>query len=103
MPQFDNVSVITIANIFFDGKCVSHTVLFENGARKTVGVIFPSTLTFKTQEKETVELQAGECKVRIAGAAEWQRFRAGERFSAPANSSFEIETIATLDYVCHFS
>ncbi len=103
MPQFDNVSVITIANIFFDGKCVSHTVLFENGARKTVGVIFPSTLTFKTREKEVMELQAGECKVRIAGAAEWQSVRAGGRFSVPANSSFEIETIATLDYVCHFS
>ncbi|MBA2350310.1 MAG: pyrimidine/purine nucleoside phosphorylase [Burkholderiales bacterium] len=102
MPQFDNVSVITTANVYFDGKCVSHTVLFENGARKTVGVIFPSILTFKTGEKETVELQAGECKVKLAGAAEWQRFREGERFSVPANSSFEIETIETIDYVCHF-
>ncbi|MEY3900071.1 MAG: hypothetical protein RI962_1226, partial [Pseudomonadota bacterium] len=26
--QFDNVSVVKKANIFFDGKCVSHNVLF---------------------------------------------------------------------------
>ena len=26
MSQFDNVSVIKKANVYFDGKCVSHTV-----------------------------------------------------------------------------
>lgn len=102
MPQFDNVSVITNANVYFEGKCVSHTVLFENGARKSIGVILPGLLTFKTQDAETMELQAGVCKVRIADGGEWQTYRAGERFSVPANSSFEIETIEMLDYVCHF-
>lgn len=102
MPQFDNVSVITQANIYFDGKCISHTVLFENGARKTIGVIFPGTLTFATKEPETIELQAGVCQVRLAGASDWVSYRAGDRFSVPGNSSFEIETIEMLDYVCHF-
>ncbi|MEY3815835.1 MAG: hypothetical protein RJB23_566, partial [Pseudomonadota bacterium] len=45
MAQFDNVSVKKKANIYFDGKCVSHTILLPNGTRSTVGVIFPSTLT----------------------------------------------------------
>lgn len=102
MPQFDHVSVITTANIYFEGKCVSHTVLFENGARKTVGVIFPSTLTFTTKEPETMEIQAGSCKVKLADSTESRTYRAGERFSVPANSSFEIETLEMLDYVCHF-
>ena len=48
MAQFDNVSVKTKANIYFDGKCVSHTVMFPNGTRSTIGVIFPSSLTFNT-------------------------------------------------------
>jgi hypothetical protein len=32
---FDNVSVVKQANVYFDGKCVSHTVQFADGSRKT--------------------------------------------------------------------
>ena len=48
MSQFDNVSVINKANVYFDGRCVSHTILLEDGTRKTLGVILPSLLTFNT-------------------------------------------------------
>lgn len=102
MSQFDNVSVVKKANVYFDGKCVSHTVLFKDGTRKSVGVIFPSKLTFNTGAPEVMEINAGMCKVRLAGGTEWKTVRAGESFDAPGNSSFDIETIETLDYVCHF-
>lgn len=46
--RFDQVSVVKRANIYFDGKCVSHTVLFPDGSRKTLGVIFPAALKFGT-------------------------------------------------------
>ena len=102
MSQFDQVSVVKKANVYFDGKCVSHTVLFPDGARKTLGVILPSTLRFSTGAPETVEIIAGRCRVRPAGSPTWQSFAAGEQFSVPGDSSFEIETIETLDYVCHY-
>lgn len=102
MSQFDNVSVVKQANLYFDGKCVSHTVLFGDGTRKTVGIIFPSSLTFNTGEPERVEINAGRCRVRRKDEREWQTYGAGESFSVPGNSSFDIETIETLDYVCHF-
>lgn len=102
MSQFDNVSVVKKANLYFDGKCVSHTVLFPDGTRKTVGVIFPSTLTFNTRAPEIMEINGGVCKVRLAGQSEWRTYQAGERFSVPGESSFDIETMETLDYVCHF-
>jgi len=102
MSQFDNVSVVKKANIYFDGKCVSHTVLFADGARKTIGIIFPSSLTFNTAAPEVMELNAGRCRIRLAGESEWQTYAGGERFSVPGNSSFDIETLETLDYVCHF-
>jgi purine/pyrimidine-nucleoside phosphorylase len=101
-PQFDGVSVVKKANVYFDGKCVSHTVLFKNGTRKSVGVIFPSKLTFNTGAPETMEISAGVCKVKLPGAADWRTVRAGESFDAPGNASFEIETLEMLDYVCHF-
>ena len=102
MSQFDNVSVIKKANVYFDGKCVSHTVHMPNGDRKTVGVIFPSTLTFKTREPELMEIIAGSCRVKLPGDADWRICRAGDSFSVPARSSFDIEPLETLDYVCHF-
>jgi purine/pyrimidine-nucleoside phosphorylase len=102
MPRFDNVSVVKNANVYFDGKCVSHTVLFPDGSRKTVGVIFPSTLSFNTGAPELMELNAGVCRVRVKGEQEWKTYRGGESFSVPGNSSFDIETVEMLDYVCHF-
>jgi uncharacterized protein YaiE (UPF0345 family) len=100
--QFDNISVVKKANIYFDGKCVSHTVLFADGTKKTIGVIFPSSLTFNTGAPEIMELNAGKCRIRLKGQDAWQTYKGGQRFEVPGNSSFDIETIETLDYVCHF-
>lgn len=102
MSQFDNVSVIKKANVYFDGKCVSHTVVLADGTRKSVGVILPATLNFNTSAPEVMELLGGRCRVRLAGEQGWQDYGAGSRFSVPANSSFDIEVLETVDYVCHF-
>ncbi len=102
MPQFDNVSVLKKANVYFDGKCVSHTVMFADGSRKSVGVIFPSKLTFNTGAPEVMEINAGVCHVKLPGAQHWRTVRAGETFEVAGNACFEIETTEMLDYVCHF-
>ncbi len=100
--QFDNVSVVKKANVFFDGKCVSHTVLLADGTKKSVGVIFPSSLVFNTGAPEIMEINGGKCRVRIKGETEWKTYEAGQSFSVPGDSHFDIETIELLDYVCHF-
>ncbi len=100
--QFDNVSVVKKSNVYFDGKCVSHTVLLADGTKKTIGVILPSTLTFNTGAPEIMEVIGGQCRVKLAGSDAWQTYGAGQRFNVPGNSSFQIETVEALDYVCHF-
>lgn len=100
--QFDNVSVVKKANIYFDGNCVSHTVNFPDGTKKTVGVIFPSALTFNTGTPEIMELNGGKCRVRLKDEADWKIYESGQSFKVPGNSSFDIETIETVDYVCSF-
>ena len=102
MTQFDGVSVVKKANVYFGGKCVSHTVLLDGGVKKSVGVILPSTLTFNTGAPEVMELLEGRCRVKFAGEKSALEFRAGQSFKAPGQSSFEIETLETLHYVCHF-
>jgi len=100
--QFDQVSVVKQANIYFDGKCVSHTIVFPDASKKTLGVIFPSLLKFNTGAPEIMELNAGTCKIRLQGEDNWTTYTAGQTFNVPGNSSFDIETVETLDYVCHF-
>ena len=102
MSQFDNVSVVKQANVYFDGKCISHTVQFADGTKKTVGVILPATLTFNTGAPDVMECVGGSCRVRLAGASEWTAYSAGQSFSVPGNSSFEIACDEPYHYVCHF-
>lgn len=103
MSQFDNVSVMAKANVYFDGKCVSHTVQFADGSKKSVGVILPATLTFNTGAPEIMEGVAGQCRVRLQGESEWKTYGAGESYKVPGNSSFDIEVAnEPYHYICHF-
>ena len=96
------VSVTTRANVYFDGKCVSHTVAFADGTKKSVGVILPATLTFNTGAPEVMECVAGACEYKLAGSSEWVKSSAGQTFSVPGNSSFEIRVFEAYHYICHF-
>ena len=102
MSQFGNVAVVKKANVYFDGKCVSHTVVLAGGARKTVGVILPSTLTFNTGAPEDMEGVGGSCRVRLRGENEWTTWGEGQSFQVPGDSSFEIACDEPYHYVCHF-
>jgi uncharacterized protein YaiE (UPF0345 family) len=96
-------TVSTQANVYFDGRCVSHGITLADGTKKSVGVILPSTLTFNTGAPEIMEGVAGACSVKLPGSSTWQRFGAGERFEVPGKSSFEIRVEGEpYHYICHF-
>ncbi|MBY0575437.1 MAG: pyrimidine/purine nucleoside phosphorylase [Gallionellaceae bacterium] len=101
--RFDNVSVGKKANVFFDGKCVSHSVFFPDGTRKTCGVIMPgSQLTFNVGAPELMEITSGTCEVKIAGEAAFKNYTAGSSFKVAENGSFEIHARDEVNYVCSF-
>ncbi len=96
-------SVATKANVYFDGKCVSHSLTFADGRKCSVGVILPSTLTFSTAAPEVMEGTAGRCEYRLDGSGPWIEAGAGQKFSVPGNSRFEIRvTGEPYSYICHF-
>ena len=101
--QIGGVTVNTQANVYFDGKCVSHSVVLADGTKKTVGVILPASLTFNTGAPEIMEGVGGSCRVRLKGESEWKAYGAGESFNVPGNSSFEIACDEPYHYVCHFA
>jgi purine/pyrimidine-nucleoside phosphorylase len=104
--QLDSVSVTTRANVYFGGKCVSHGLTLADGSKKSVGVILPGTLCFNTGAAEIMECVAGACEYKLAGSPAWVSSKAGEKFSVPAKSSFEIRVAEGPDayhYICHFA
>lgn len=101
--KFENVTAVCKANVFFDGKVVSHTLFFPDGSKKTLGVIFPGSYTFDTGAPERMELVAGACRVRLAGSDKWNTYAAGSFFDVPGNSAFDIAVNeGILEYVCSF-
>lgn len=102
--KIDNISVTTKANVYFDGKCISHGITLSDGSKKSVGVILPATLTFSTGAPEIMECVAGSCEYRLAGSQAWVTSSAGEKFSVAANASFDIRVAEAsgYHYICHF-
>ena len=98
-----NVSVNPQANVYFDGKCVSHSLTLADGSKKSVGVILPATLTFNTGAPEIMECVAGSCEYKLDGSNAWVKSSAGERFNVPGNSKFEIRVAEAYHYICHFA
>ena len=96
-------TVSTQANVYFDGKCVSHSLTLADGTKKSMGVVLPSTLTFNTGAAEVMECVAGGCEYKLAGSDAWQTSGPGDKFSIPANSSFDIRVDQAYHYICHFA
>jgi hypothetical protein len=101
--SFKNVEVKKKANVYHDGKVTSRTVVNAQGEMKTLGVMLPGIYRFSTQAAEVMELTQGHCRVKLGGQQHWIDYQAGQSFSVPANSAFEIEVTDLLDYVCHFA
>ncbi len=101
--QFTHVTVVTKANIYFDGKVVSHTVLLADGAKKTLGLIYPGTYHFGTGAPERMEIIAGACRVTIDGSVAADDYGTGQHFDVPGKSGFTIEVASGIcEYVCSF-
>lgn len=102
MSEFNNVSVVKKANVYFDGKVTSRTVIFPDGSKKTLGIMQPGEYEFSTGDKEIMEIMAGELEFQVAGDAAWRAIKDGEAFEVPANSKFTMKVKRLSDYCCSF-
>jgi uncharacterized protein YaiE (UPF0345 family) len=102
MEEFKGVTVLKKANVYFDGKVTSRTILFDDGSKKTLGVMLPGEYEFNTGDKEVMEIMTGELEVLLPGKADWKMVVAGESFEIPAKSVFRLKVRALSDYCCSF-
>ena len=99
---FENVTIVKKANVYFDGKVTSRTVLFADGTRKTLGFMMPGEYEFGTGSPEVMEILNGEMDVLLPDQKDWQTFKAGQSFAVPANSSFKLKLAAPAGYCCSY-
>ena len=101
--EFKGVTALTKANIYFEGKVISHTILFPDQTKKTLGLIYAGKYHFGTGKAERMELVSGSCSIRIDGQSAVVDYAAGQYFDVPANSGFDIEVKAgILEYICSY-
>ncbi|MBP6508831.1 MAG: pyrimidine/purine nucleoside phosphorylase [Opitutaceae bacterium] len=101
--QLTGVTAVTKANVYFDGKVVSHTLLMPDGARKTLGLIYPGSYHFGTDAPERMEIIAGSCRVTLDGTTVAADYAAGTFFDVPGKHGFTIEVPSGLcEYICSF-
>ena len=101
--QFAGVTVHTKANIYFDGRVISHTVMMPDNAKKTLGLIYAGSYHFGTGAPERMEVVAGACRVTLDGETKVQDYAAGTFFDVPGKSGFTIEVASGIcEYICSF-
>jgi purine/pyrimidine-nucleoside phosphorylase len=102
MQEFKNVTVVKKANIYFDGKVTSRTVLFGDNTKKTLGVMLPGDYEFGTADKEIMEILAGKLEILLPGDNTWKKIQPGESFEVPANAKFKLKIYEVTDYCCSY-
>ena len=102
MSNFENVTVVKEANVYFDGQVTSRSLVFPDGSRKTLGVMLPGEYEFGTAEKEIMEIFSGDLDVLLPDAADWRHVNGGEVFEVPSSRKFNLKVNSVTDYCCSY-
>ncbi len=102
MSEFNNVTIVKKANVYFGGNVSSRTIRFADGSLKTLGFMLPGEYVFNTADKELMEIIDGDLDVLLPGTDEWQKVVGGESFDVPANADFTVKINTATDYCCSF-
>jgi len=102
MEQFENVTVVKKANVYYGGSVTSRTVIFSDGTKKTLGIILPGEYEFGTGDKEVMEILAGKLNALLPGSDAWTSFEAGQSFEVSGNSKFKVSADEPVDYCCSY-
>lgn len=101
MAEFNNISIAKAANILFEGNITSRTIVFEDGSRKTLGIMLPGEYELNTVHKEVMDIQRGVLEVLLP-AQEWVKYEGPASFEIQANSKFKLRVHSLVDYCCSF-
>ena len=102
MDKYENVHVDKLANIYFNGNVISRNIFLKDGSRKTLGVMLPGEYEFTTEVRELMEITSGKLNLKIQNDIEWTMIKDGMDFNIPKNSSFKVEVLEIVNYICSY-
>jgi len=102
MAKYENVDVDKLANIYFKGNVISRNIFLQDGSRKTLGVMLPGKYEFNTDARELMEITSGKLNLKIQNDIEWTFIKDGMDFNIPKNSSFKVEVLELVNYICSY-
>ena len=102
MAKYENVDVDKLANIYFKGNVISRNIFLQDGSRKTLGVMLPGKYEFNTEARELMEITSGKLNLKTENDIEWTLIKDGMDFNIPKNSSFKVEVLELVNYICSY-
>lgn len=69
---------------------------------KTLGVMLPGKYEFNTDSRELMEITSGKLNLKIQNDIEWTLIKDGMDFNIPKNSSFKVEVLELVNYICSY-
>jgi uncharacterized protein YaiE (UPF0345 family) len=102
MSQFTNATIVKTANVYFEGKVTSRTVILDDGSKVTLGIMLPGTYEFGTETSEIMEILSGDLDVMLPGETEWLKIQGPSTFHVPGQSKFKLEVHSVTDYCCSY-
>ena len=102
MDKYKDVNVDKIANIYFEGNVISRNIFLKDGSRKTLGVMLPGNYEFSTETRELMEIMSGKLNLKLQNDEDWKSIKDGMNFNIPKNSSFKVEVLELVNYICSY-
>jgi uncharacterized protein YaiE (UPF0345 family) len=102
MSMLQQVSVAKKANVYFNGKVISRSVVLADGSKQTLGVVLPGEYEFATAQGEIMQVISGEFEVLLPGKTEWVTYASASQFQLAPNVSFSIRTAQISEYCCQY-
>ena len=102
MDNFKNVNVDLSANIYYEGKVISRNIFLKDGTKKTLGVMLIGEYEFNTVNKENMKIITGKLNLKLKGDNQWKLISDGMEFDISKNSTFKVEVLEIVNYVCSY-
>ena len=64
--------------------------------------MLPGKYEFNTEARELMEITSGKLNLKIQNDIEWTLIKVGMNFNIPKNSSFKVEVLELVNYICSY-
>ncbi len=100
--EFDNVTIAKEANILYNGNITSRGITFQDGSKKTLGIMLPGEYELNTVNRTTIDINSGVLEVMLP-AEDWVEYVAPTSIEIAQNSKYKLRVSSLVDYCCSFT